>query len=94
MTKQVRWEEKQLFWLDLSLEEIQRELPDLIEKYGANSTISIEETYGDNYLSLSYTRLETDLEEKTRLKFQEANKAVIEERERKQYEELKKKYGA
>ena len=77
-----------LDWDYSSLKYIKEELDNSIERYGEDSIISIEESYGDHELCLYYQSLETDEEYETRLRHENISK----EYRRQQYEQLKKEF--
>jgi len=87
--------------LEYSLDLVIEEFKGLLEKYGDYNLYLEKDCYYDDYdydpekyfrINLMGCRLESDQEYKERLQNQKATKELTKERERKEYERLKKKF--
>lgn len=83
--------------VDGSAEYIIEQLKPFVELYGANKvSCSIEEypySNGDKYIAIFRSREETDEEYQKRTEEETKYKKIRDENERRQYEELSKKFG-
>lgn len=95
--KKMRLEEVGTLDIYGSAESIIKQLQPLIELYGENKVSCSTEVYqysgGDTHIAIFRSREETDEEYQTRTVEEEKYSKNCEQRERKQFEELSKKYG-
>lgn len=78
-----------------TLLEVKKQVENWIERYGPNATFAwVQEPYSDyRSLVLQIDRPETDLEMRNRIANEESWEEAREEREKKEYERLQKKFG-
>ncbi len=86
-----RYDQKDVSYLLYeSLDYVKSQIENLIEEYGEKAHLGTERDYDDSTnLIVCFERPETEAETKAR----EASIALAEAYQRKQYEELKKKFG-
>jgi hypothetical protein len=75
------------------LSDVKQEIERAIQEYGENAHLELYPKYGDTYIRIAFERLETDHEYQDRITKEENDKVAFEQREKKQFARLLKKYG-